>query len=152
MDAVEEPVNWSAIASQAFENKLAEITKQRGAKNMTDVISRLRVSKKNSENKQLKAGYAAGQEWAKRNAEAEQLERLESFYPSDQWNYGHYGVAQKVAIVILGNEDEEDDQKAARDIRSFWDQQIGEDEPEDDVIRGFAEGALSIWKDVKDQI
>ena len=30
MDAVDESVNWSAVACQAFELKLAEITKRKG--------------------------------------------------------------------------------------------------------------------------
>src|SRR6516225_5119268 len=32
MEAVEESVNWSAIACQAFEQRLAEITRRRGAR------------------------------------------------------------------------------------------------------------------------
>ena len=41
MEAVDEPVNWSALACRAFEQKLAEIIKRKGSSNMNDVINRL---------------------------------------------------------------------------------------------------------------
>ena len=60
MEAIEEPVNWSALACQAFEHKLAEMIKQGGPKNMTDVVARLRASKDRLESEQYQAGQEPG--------------------------------------------------------------------------------------------
>src|SRR4051812_13093986 len=46
MEAVAEPVNWSSVACEAFESKLAEITARRGARDMREAIERLRASRR----------------------------------------------------------------------------------------------------------
>src|SRR5690242_4321225 len=76
MDACGEPVNWSAVACRAFEEKLAEITRRRGAKSMKEVAMRLRASKRRSETEVYNEGSEAGKDWAMHRAEADELERL----------------------------------------------------------------------------
>jgi hypothetical protein len=57
MDAVDEQVNWSAIACQAFEQKLAEINKRKELRDISDVVIRLRASRRQFENEQYQAGH-----------------------------------------------------------------------------------------------
>jgi hypothetical protein len=162
MDAVEEPVNWSAIACQAFEQKLADITRRRGARDMTEAINRLRASKRQRAEGRSKEGVEFGQKWAKDSAEVDQLERLSDFYDScsrdslgwegrfDLPNTScKYTAAERIAFVILGD-DYDDDCGAASD---FW-ELVAERENHllDDFVRGFAEGALEVWHEVRDKL
>ncbi|MBU1702315.1 MAG: hypothetical protein KJ970_12030 [Candidatus Eisenbacteria bacterium] len=164
MDKVTEPVNWSALACQAFQGKLAEIASKKEKKNMSDVIERLRASKRSSDSECYKDGYAAGQEWAKNRAEARELERLDSLQarlahePSYGWNeyfdsdYGSsaYGLGERLYFDL--DPEYNGDRSAAKD---FWECVVGEkissDLP-DEFIRGFAEGALSIWNEVQGKL
>src|SRR3954447_17485852 len=82
MDAVAEPVNWSAVACRAFESELAEIVKRKGVRDMKDVIQRLRASKRQSDDGLYHRRNDAGVERAKDKAEALHLERLVAFKAS----------------------------------------------------------------------
>src|SRR5260370_8114024 len=64
MDAIGEEVNWSAVASRAFEARLAEIISKRGAKKMEDVVTRLRASKNKAQDEAKTRGIEAGEERA----------------------------------------------------------------------------------------
>jgi hypothetical protein len=157
MEVVAETVNWSAIACSAFEQKLGEITKRKGAKDMKEVIDRLRASKQKHESDQYKEGHEAGREWAKNEAEAGELIRLEKlhdacspaewgqfFWTSDR---DAYGAAELFVFKIWPDDD--GDRDAAR---NFWDGQGHEEYPDDDFVRAFAEGALEIWGHVKGKL
>jgi hypothetical protein len=156
MEAVEEPLNWSAIACTAFEQKLAEITKRRGAKDMKEVIDRLRTSKQKHESDQYNSGHEAGQEWAKSEAEAGELIRLEKWRAdgSDVWLSAFVTTGRDAwssaehFVFQIWPEDDGDRQAAS----NFWEQQGYEYYPDDDFVHGFAEGALSIWDHVKDKL
>jgi hypothetical protein len=78
LERCKESINWSALACQAFQAKLAEIATKKEEKNMGDVIERLRASKREADSEHLQAGYAVGQAWAERSALARELERLDS--------------------------------------------------------------------------
>ena len=45
MDGAEESVNWSKVASRAFEIELGEIAKRKKVKDMNSVVQRLKASK-----------------------------------------------------------------------------------------------------------
>jgi hypothetical protein len=157
MEAVDEPVNWSAIACAAFEQKLAEIIKQRGTKDMDEVIDRLRASKKKHDSEQYQQGHEAGQEWAKEQAEVDELlllEKWEQSCPPTEWqdcfiagDRSAYSVAENFVFRIWPDDD--GDRGAAQ---NFWEQQGREDNPDGEFVRGFAEGALGIWNQVKDKL
>lgn len=157
MDAVDEPVNWSAVACRAFELKLAEIDSRREVKSMDDVINRLRASKQQSDEVVHEEGHEAGRQWAMTRAEAIELERLEELY--DRWRSDldrlwnpsprdAYGPGE--AFVFTINPEHDGDRKAAED---FWEERLGEYWEsfvfQDGYVQAFAEGALGIWRDVK---
>jgi hypothetical protein len=157
MDAVQEPVNWSAIACQAFEHKLAEITKRKGAKDMKDVINRLRASKEQFKGDQHQAGHDAGESWAKNEAEAGDLIQLDNFrgragtdWDACFWDMPNdaYSTAEKFFFSVWPEHDGE-----RSEANEFWERQgFEKDHPVGDYVRGFAEGALSVWDDVKDEL
>jgi hypothetical protein len=159
MDAVDEPVNWSALACQAFEQRLAEIIKRKGSSNMNDVISRLRASKRTYENAQYQAGHEAGQAWAKDEAEAGELILLSQWKDragrdwDDYFATGEndaYGSCENFVFTIWP---EHDGNRTTSE--EFWEGNVPEgqsDHPEDNFVRGFAEGALAVWDEVKDQL
>jgi hypothetical protein len=159
MDAVDEPVNWSAVACEAFESKLAEIIKRKGVKNMKEVIQRLRASKREADNVQYKEGHEAGRDWAANQAEAEELQRLARFEEKCSGNWEEiesaeqsnaYALMEVVAFAI-GGPDHDGDRAFAKD---FWESADIDDDASRDFafVRGFVDGAVALWEEVRDQL
>jgi hypothetical protein len=147
MEMVEEPVNWSAVACRAFEDKLAEIAAQKEKKDMSDIVARLRASKRQSEDTHYKEGFEVGREWAGDTAEAEELQRLESF-AEDRVQYRDWDANLVVSAVWP----DEDDRYA---VENFWEQALGDNTSAKDdssFVKGFVEGALALWHEVKKQL
>jgi hypothetical protein len=160
MDKVKEDVNWSALACQAFEGKLAEIAAKKETKTMEDVIQRLRGSLRQHESETYKEGYEFGQEWAQKTAEAGELKRLERAIDQHQRNWeetfevfeGQSGgvPARGWVYSLIWPADTEFDKED-----DFWGAAIGDDlSPVDEpqFVRGFAEGAVDIWRQLKSRV
>jgi hypothetical protein len=105
-------------------------------------------------------GYEAGEEWARERADADELMRLEKLRDraGDGWDETFsiggsraYGVGENFVHLIDPNRGNLRHAAAA-----FWEEQVGDDyEPsmqDGDFVRGFAEGALAVWVQVKDQL
>jgi hypothetical protein len=163
MDTVDEPVNWSAIACQAFEEKLAEITKRKGAKDMRAAIQRLKVSKRKLEAKGHQVGFKAGETWAMSRAEADELQRLAQFYEacerdSSGWvgffnmseNSSAYSPSERIAIAI-GGEEYDGNRGFAQDFWKEVDLDL-RDPAANLFVRSFVEGAMELWNQIKDEI
>ncbi len=161
MDAVDETVNWSAVACQAFELKLAEIIKRKGAKNVKEAIKRLKASKRKTDDARYREGSEAGKAWAMNEAEAEELQNLDSFregcereggweewFTTPKWNAA-FSNAEHIAFVAVGVIDGEWDRIEAQD---FLFRAVGEKEIDDRFLRGFVDGALEIWEEVKKEV
>lgn|SRR5262249_8136824 len=164
MNRVKEDVNWSSIACRAFEQKLGEIASRKEKKKTVDVIERLRASRHQRESEAFKIGFKWGQEWAKNDADLKQLERLGKLYdnltdePSNDWKQYFedkpdcaYATCERLYFQL-----EPDDEEDRDETRDFWERAAGEDW-ETDIqdgrwVRGFAEGALDIWNEVKGKI
>jgi hypothetical protein len=204
MDAAKEPINWSAIACRAFEEKLAEIATKKEEKTMADIIQRLRATKPDLIYQQ---GLADGRRWASEQAEYEDLLRLERFYEKKRsgrdWekffdrDYGlptweqiresfskenqgksvhdpmwasvddyvnDVSIGERLMRTIcprldagdFGRGDIHFDRDAWRSVcRHFWKSYIGDDDFKVDnpsYVRGFAEGALALWREVQDKL
>ena len=160
MHAVEEDVNWSAVASQAFEQKLAEIIQRKGVKDMGDVVARLRASKQAGETEQWTLGVGHGREYAKQAATAAELQRLERWRFSlsqDEWEWcfqedsSAYAVCERFVFVIQPDTDGD-----RRQADEFWEAAVGNDHAalteDPKYVLGFAAGALEVWGEVKDQL
>jgi len=147
MEAVGKLVNWSAVACRAFEDKLAEIAAQKEKKDMHDIVTRLRASKRQSEDAHYKEGFKIGREWAGDTAEAEELQRLESF-AEDRVQYRDWDAN----LVVSAAWPDEDDRYA---VENFWEQALGDNTSAKDdpsFVKGFVEGALGLWHEVKKQL
>jgi hypothetical protein len=135
MDAVKEPVNWSAIACRAFEEKLAEIATKKEEKTMIAIIQRLRASKPDLFYQQ---GQEDGRRWASEQAKYDDLLRLERLH--DRKRAGGEWETLFDDPVIRS---------------SFWRTYVGKSVFTDHhpaFFRGFAEGALALWLEVKDKL
>lgn len=163
MDKLKEPVNWSALACAAFEQKLAEVASRKEKKDMDDVIQRFRGSKKQSEGEAYQAGYEAGEQWAKDFGEVPEMKRLDRLHsertrdPSYDWhaffsNYGSsaYSTAEHLYFAMFPEHDGDRDESLA-----FWNGIIDasnaviDNACDDSWLRGFAEGALEVWWEVE---
>jgi hypothetical protein len=160
MDAVEEEINWSAVARQAFETKLAELIRRKAVTDVKTVIQRLRASKKELSDMKYATGFEAGKAWAMTRASVDEFERLKRYkggFERSSWGWegsfdlpkdvSDYSPAESVAFAI-GGENYNGDRTYAAD---FWNT-IDLDMNEPAVIRGFADGALEIWDQVKDEL
>src|SRR5262245_60643039 len=77
MDAVKVPVNWSAVAAEAFERKLLELESRREVGNMDEVLARLKAAAALDGKEDYQEGRVAGEAWAKEGARPKQLRGLE---------------------------------------------------------------------------
>jgi hypothetical protein len=159
----EDKVNWSAVASTAFEEKLLDIaSRKKGAKTMDETIARLRAVAEVEENETYQAGYQAGQEWAKGTASPKQLRRLakriDDFEDDSEtwWDIDHpgwrapLGATGHFAAAVLGDKDSEQ-----HEVDSFWEEALGDDVnriQDSDFFHGFGHGAAAVWEQVKDKL
>jgi hypothetical protein len=155
MDRVKEPVNWSAVAAEAFELKLGEFARLKKEKTMENVIERLRASKIQRGNTLEKEGREIGAQWAKDQAEYDELERVADADPRELFDGldepGNY--AYSLALIIGGFNHEE---ASHDDIWEVW-EQILEDKKDprlnsEQFLTGFIEGAEEVFRAVAKQI
>ncbi len=161
MDRVGEPVNWSALACQAFENKLAEIAAGKENKTMADVIERLRASMRDEQGTAFKDGYQTGTEWGEKTATAAELRRLESFQIStkkksqEYWKNWFWPQGKHLPWLALVGVIQDDQNIRPLTGAAFWKALVGEPSPKPisgDFLRGFVEGAVDLWSTVKEQL
>lgn len=165
MDKTREEINWSQLACAAFERKLGDIANRKARNSMDEVIERLRASKQSSGFGRFKVGFEAGQDWAREVAEVGELENLERLRDSandrskyeKSWaglfdvsiDHDYDSLPAELFYHIRATNDEE-----YEEMEEFW-QTLAGDDWEDlpaSWYRGFCEGALDIWKQVKDKL
>jgi hypothetical protein len=156
MDRVKEPVNWSAIATEAFELKLGEFARNRKEKTMDNVIERLRASKIQRVNVVQRLGGEAGKDWAKNIAEFDELERIADIDTSDYFAgqpNAPYGWSDYLAFAILGTSRDDMDASISGD---FWDSALGDSRDprleSEKFLEGFIDGAADVYRDVASKI
>ena len=155
MDKAKEPVNWSAIASAAFEVKLGEIAQRKANKKMADVIQRLRASKVKAGSDAAARGFKDGRQWATHSAEAPHLQRLDEWQAARSEGQGipiedAYGPGEHLYFAI--EPDQHGDRRAACD---FWEGVVGDNisgSGDEDYVNAFVEGALELWGEVVGEI
>lgn len=159
-------VNWSAVACQAFESKLSELTKPEGERAMSDLppmddaIERLRRLKnlpEATENpRDFESGFQSGRRWAMAVATPQELGRLETFCNQNRRLLDvHEGKAlmRRVALAVTGADGPE--RKGSVHPKEFWPVKVGLSERPDDCLSfatGFCEGSMVFWKEAKEKI
>lgn len=152
MSAVTEKVNWSAVASRAFEDKLAEVVSRKDRKNMSDVVERLRASKRRTEDKLYQQGHEDGVRFARDQAEAVELERLAKLVAGLDWEQFFWRASPLTpGDRLLWHMDSTKCENL--DLTEIWEQIGGENgrdlSADKSYVRGFANGALLVWAEVK---
>ena len=151
MAAIGDTVNWSRVAAEAFEKKLAEIAMERKGRTMEDVVQRLRASKLESESQEERRARAAGQEWAKHHAEWPELERVAEMVSDGGWGWGipNHSWSELSLSNINPDLDEED---AREKYPRFWKENAGTENPSDEFVFAFFEGAAEIYDQVQGEV
>lgn len=190
MDRVQ-GVNWSGVASEAFERKLLELASKREVRGMDDMVARLKAASELEANEDYQDGHQLGEKWAAEKATPRQLRRLQALVDdpncslTDWLNY----VAADGMTVELMNELADNPQIAPKlaqagalpysgpiktgigralywclfpdrssdrsEVESFWlntlDRRYQAIEIHD-FARGFVEGALAVWENVRGKL
>jgi hypothetical protein len=162
MDAASASVNWSSVASQAFEAQLLKLESQREVATMQDVIDRLKAAAEIEENEEYQAGREAGERWAKEDATPKQLQRLEAYVTNNDnntigwweidspcWN-APFGALDRFVFAVWTDRHEDRD---ASD--EFWEQALGDGKErinDCDFFHGFGDGAADLWRKVADKL
>jgi hypothetical protein len=126
-----------------------------------EVLERLRASKQESDEEDAEEGQEAGTRWVDDSADVRDLKALERF----QRQMGHdwdvffmegdsraaYGVAERFVFEIQPSNEKD---RAA--VVDFWNEALGEDDAHKadnpSFVKGFAEGALERWDEVKEKL
>lgn len=161
MDAVDDDVNWSALAVVAFEAKLAEIAERRENKTMDDVVQRYRASRLKAGSEDFAQGSEAGVSWARESAEWSEMDRLGRVGDPDRWLCEEAPGASFLFVIDPAMFDGQDPRRwfrrfptALRDqIGMFWLEQAGSEEgPSTDFVRGFVAGAHGVFSEVRKRL
>src|SRR5262245_40200236 len=82
MDAAGVEINWSAVAAQAFSQKLDELAAagQDCQASLATMAARLRSSRRHSVDASYARGWRLGREWAMARADLDHLVRFERLY------------------------------------------------------------------------
>jgi hypothetical protein len=154
MDQVHEQVNWSAVASEAFQRKVVEIRNRR-TKTMSrkELIEKLRASSA-ADPIGYEAGHARGRRWVEETLPPARLLRnlaRRSDKIFDRSEDGP-GVFQGYCRVLAR---EATQGGAPSELNAFLDGIDGETKSaldHEDFVRGFVAGALEVWEEVKDEL
>ena len=180
MDGVE-GVNWSAVASKAFEDKVKEITGIRETPTKDEIIERLKKSKK-SKLSRYDMGVRAGEYWASHDAEYIYLENLYSYmreFDQEEWskstkepssldNMIKSYITELVLRIVETDESKTQDgnenqiENQIKNAVGFWETRMNSQtrrvvDPtvnvfHPDFFRGFLEGARSLLLSVLKEV
>jgi hypothetical protein len=126
-----------------------------------DVVDRLRAAREKAAKEEYEDGMDAGRKWAKSTATPKELKRLERYVNSGDGSLGWWDVdcpnwcapfgAADYLVFALRLRDKDDHDAPNR----FWTEALGDDThriQDGDFLRGFGEGAIAIWEQVKDRL
>ena len=159
MEKVKEKASWSKVAAAAFEKRITEIEAQLEKDkeiSMETAIERLKASKKYNKHSIKGVGFLHGQNWAKRYAEYEELERLNNL-DEKQFHLtlpDGYTAADLVSMTVM-DVDKDNYEKSHGD--ELW-TQVGVDGEAEyahsspEFVEGFVEGTLSVYNEVKQHL
>ena len=168
-------VNWSAVACEAFEKKMEEIGPVEEISTIDGAIERFKKinsSAVRGASPASSSGFEAGQRWAMNQATQEQLlglDELRSGIPNSQWADFIRSPEGFRSLTECVN-DEEGDHRGRHHRRGYrrWPDGIDMEQPgrfrtawrsildrrpdSPDFFATFAEGALDVWKKIKDKL
>lgn len=149
--------NWSAVACAAFE---IEVRKHKERKEMgierSELLERLRTSKKETDSADYDFGVAAGKKWAAKSATYAHLSEFAEVEASF-WDIAERtaGTPAESAFGFSGEllRSIDENEWGGRDEQEeFWDHWLNERYPSIEMVRGFVDGATAVWDAVKGEI
>lgn len=135
-------VNWSGVASAAFEAKLAQLEASRGIHSFEGLVQRLQESKLRLASEDYLAGSQAGRAWLHECAEWDALERLEASRDRARALIEHSDAASLPESFLRLLEMDIDPQE-------FWGSSYADGEVGAEFLSGFTDAALVIFRRVK---
>ncbi len=146
IDGVGDRINWSAIAQDAFRRALVmhKLSTEKGA-NMDNVIERLRLSEQDRAKEDHASGLAQGKVWAEKYASARDLRALAR--EDDQLSTNHVEWTLDIFTTVFPPDDD-------RNLEEFFEENDrgAVEEPSDETVAGFVEGALGVWREVEGKL
>jgi hypothetical protein len=136
IDAVGTGVNWSEAVRPAIKATLT-VHEQRRNQNMTTAIERLRASKEEDAQTDRTEGHAAGRKWAETDASYKELKRLSDQDALDGMD------ALKEAV-------DPNDHLTNDELLEFA--FGGTEEPSEEYVEAFVQGARKFFAEVQDKI
>ncbi len=118
------------------------------------VVERLRESKTRGDAEQKKLGIEAGREWAKTGAEYQELRNLAKTFeraePREQDCLFIVGSGNNLNGGMLFLRAIRPGEDVDAEYSDFWESAFGEDQddPDDELVQAFAEGALEVFNEV----
>lgn len=150
MDDIGESANWSGIAQRAFRE--ATLTHAvRKEPTLSNVVERLRASKKQHAAQQEERGRKAGDSWARLEAEFTQLRGVARIDDVDFDPDAMSGDEAAAFVYTVANPD--DPRPLSEELAGML--QVEEDEIDNvtpEYVRGFILGARAVWDEVSDKI
>jgi len=158
-------VNWSAVASEAFEQYLRRMPLREVTMSEDEAIERLRRLKDQGP-PGADPATAIGRRWAMADAHPQELERLREYFETrleprrleprwtrreDSGPQGAMELGREIAAVVtnVSHPSGQDEWKR------FWKERSGMDlsrRPSAGEVYNFCRGAVQFWREVKDKI
>jgi|GEM_PF-3946631 len=160
-------VNWSQLACDAYEAKVAEQSGKVDEMTLDDLISRVRVSKKHTTDEKYRRGVELGKKWVTVSFGHEDFLRLEEFVTSqteDDWkDLTNTKGSQKISARLLrmldsgGTLSEGAKSNWMADVPHISEVGVPRGSSQDlrnsiPFLRGYCAGAMEIWSQIKDKI
>lgn len=140
-------VNWSAVASAAFERELRMVE---GRAMLKTTVERMRLEEEEDRSEAFREGREAGRKWATEKARLKELRRLDSWVASHGNSYDAIELSAGDVVDAI-----EGDEKTRWDDAVEWFDPEGcseSDISDESLLRGFVDGALDVWSEVEPQL
>lgn len=156
MQSTAESVNWSAVATKAFEEKLAEVVAKRETQSLDDAVQRMRASRLASADGAYADGFERGREFVTQHADWKFCEGLKGAMA--EWTDARWAQAQQdggagAALELVLKRVDPQRFKAAKAVRGFLVDHVGDHLPSAvQFARGWCEGALSCFRQIEERV
>ena len=124
-------------------------------KETSDVVQRLRASKKEADSKWFRTGRAYGEKWARNHASYDELVRAVEVCEDEDhpWEVGEHDIYSAAEILFFAIDGQEyRDRGGARD---FWKETLddaNDAQQQPEFLRGFVNGAADLFESIKDEL
>jgi hypothetical protein len=162
MEAENDRVNWSAVAVQAFRQKLLEIEyRRKNRMSKKDVVNRLKAAQE-ADTEDYDDGKAAGREFAEKQATLKELNGIAKYIElldrdprTTWWDIDAPGWNAPLGAVGGFANAARRKIETWQDAEEFWQGILGDDFErihDADFFHGFGDGAMEVLDEVQDQL